>query len=392
MRFIKITTAQTCQTLHYYMKAIKYILLILVLTSCQKKEPIPTDNPTEQYVWPTDAWTTKDPSKLNVNTLLLDSIDTKINNGDYGNVHSLLIVKDGYLIFENYYNGASSYAPHELQSATKSIASIICGIAIDKNYFSDNSTLLNHIDPNYSHNNDSLRNLITIKNLLDMRLGIDWKEWGYPASQKDNIIMANSPDWIQYILNKPMATSPNETFVYNTGASCFISALIDYETPYTTEGFSDEFLFTPIGITSQDWWVQDSKGIVHTGGGLKLTAQDMARFGFLILKEGDCDGNQIISQNYLSKLTNPASLSVISIPVNSIPQPLHYGYHFWNIPMTVNGIDYNIIAVMGTGGQVIFIIKKLDLVVVSTAWNLTEPNQTSSPMEWLKNYIIPSAQ
>ena len=151
-------------------------------------------------------------------------------------------------------------------------------------------------------------------------------------------------------------------------------------------------MFSPIGITSQDWWVQDSKGIVHTGGGLKMTAQDMARFGFLILKNGTWDGKKIISQNYLSKLTNPASLNVLSLPVNSAPQTLHYGYHFWNIPMTINGFIYNVIAAMGTGGQVIFIIKELDLVVVSTAWNLTEPNQTSSPIEWLKNYIIPSAQ
>src|SRR5699024_4505074 len=145
------------------------------------------------------------------------------------------------LIFEDYYNGSSSNDPHELQSATKSIASIITGIAIDKNYFSENDSVLNHIDPNYSHDNNPMRNKITIENLLDMRLGIDWREWGYPTSQKDNVIMANSPDWIQYILNRPMATAPNTAFLYNTGASCFISAIIDHESPFNTKDFSEQF-------------------------------------------------------------------------------------------------------------------------------------------------------
>lgn len=374
------------------MRPTKYIIIMLIVASCRKDDPIMIDNSTEQYIWPTNEWTKKEPSDLEVNNIYLDSLNTKLNNGSYGNVHSLLIVKDGFLIFENYYNGSSSSESHELQSATKSIASIICGIAIDQNLFSENDFVLDHIDSSYYHNNDPMRNNITIKNVLDMRLGIAWKEWGYPTNQKDNIIMANSPDWIQYILNSPMDTAPNTTFLYNTGASCFISALIDNNSSLNTENFSNQFLFTPIGITSQDWWVQDSKGVVHTGGGLKMTAQDMARFGFLILKDGNWDGNEVVSQNYLSKLTSPSSLNVFSVPVNSVAQPLHYGYHFWNIPLSVNNVYYTIIAAMGTGGQVIFIIKELNLVVVSTAWNLTEPNQTSSPLEWLVNYIIPSAQ
>lgn len=374
------------------MRAVKYIIIFLIMVSCHEDDSIIIDNLTDQYVWPTNEWTIKDPLNLEMDKSYLGSLNTKINNGEYGNVHSLLIVKDGYLVFENYYNGSSSSQSHELQSATKSIASILCGIAIDQNYFTENDFVLSHLDNDYSHDNDPMRNSITIENVLNMQLGIDWNEWGYSSSLQDNIIMANSSDWIQYILNKSMSTNPNSLFLYNTGASTFISALINNKTPYTTENFSNQFLFNPIGIDSQDWWVQDSKGIVHTGGGLKLTAQDMARFGFLILQNGIWDEKQIISENYLAKIATPSTLNILSVPVNSTPQPLHYSHHWWNLQISSNGNKYDIIAAMGTGGQSIFIIKELNLVVVSTAWNLTEPNQTSSSLEWLKNYIIPSVQ
>lgn len=373
------------------MKTLKLFFFFLLFASCQKKEVI--DNPDEKFVWPTNKWSTKAAADVKMETSYLDNLNAKINKGDYDNVHSLLIVKDGFLVFENYYNGSSVGKAHELQSATKSIASILCGIAMDKNYFSATDFVLNNIDNSYTHSNNINRDNITIENLLNMKLGIDWKEWGYPTAQQDNVIMANSPDWIQYLLNQPMTTNkPGTSFLYNTGASAFISAMIDEKTPLSTLNFGQQYLFKPIGISSQDWWVKDSKGIVHTGGGLKLTAQDMARFGFLILKNGKWNGSQIISENYLSKIAKPSELNVLSVPVNSSPQVLHYSHHWWNIPIVVNGKSYNIISALGTGGQAIFIIKELNMVVVSTAWNLSEPNQTSAPIEWLVNYIIPAAQ
>lgn len=372
-------------------QSIAGIFVLLMLFSCKKEQVVDTDDPSKNYVWPTTKWAYEKPENVKVNPVYLDSLHTKINNEDYGNVHSLLIVKDGYLIFENYYNGSAATDTHELQSAAKSIASVLAGIAMDKNYFSENDFVINLIDTQYHHDNDARRNKITIKNVLDMRLGMEWKEWGYPVSEKDNILMANASDWIQYLLNKPMATTPNTSFLYNTGASCFISTLIDWNSPMNTKDFSNQYLFAPIGIHTQNWWIQDTKGIVHTGGGLKLTAADMARFGLLVLNEGKWDGKQIFSQTYFSKLSHPTSLNVLSVPVNAESQTLHYAYHFWNIPMKVNKETYNIIAAMGTGGQAIFIIQALNLVVVTTAWNLTEPFQTSSPLEWLKNFIIPAA-
>ncbi len=387
-----IKPLSTTFDLFCYRQWITIVFILLLLFSCKKEQFVDTDDSSPNYVWPTSNWTSERPGNVQVNPIYLDSLQTKISNGEYGNIHSLLIIKAGYLIFEKYYNGSSATDTHELQSATKSIASILAGIAMDKNYFSENDFVINAIDTQYNHDNDARRNKITIKNMLDMRLGMEWKEWGFPMSEKDNILMANAPDWIQYLLNKPMLNTPNTSFLYNTGASCFISALINWNTPMNTKDFSNQFLFAPIGIQTQNWWIQDTKGILHTGGGLKMTARDMARFGLLVLNEGKWDGKQIFSPTYFSKLSHPTTLNVLSVPVNAESQSMHYTYHFWNIPMKVNKDTYNIIAALGTGGQAIFIIQALDIVVVTTAWNLAEPYQTSSPLEWLKNFILPAVQ
>ena len=165
--------------------------------------------------------------------------------------------------------------------------------------------------------------------------------------------------------------------------------MINHTSGTVTENFADLYLFSPTGITSQDWWVKDTKGIVHTGGALKLSSQDMARFGFLILNDGVWDSDTIISKQFLTNAFLPSTENVFSLYLNDEYQALHYGYHWWIMPVEYNGKTYSIIVAWGTGMQCLFIIKELDMVVVTTAWNIVDPYQVVA-VEWIKKYFLPS--
>jgi len=366
------------------------LLVFFAVLSCKKDNEQPSLPPVNPaYVWPTQSWSAKPPGEVGLSAAPLDELSAAIGAGNFGAIHSLLIVKGGYLVFEKYYNGASATQSHELQSATKSVASVLAGIAIDKGFFSEEDTVVRLLSGTYAKDGNALRRAMIVKDILTMRHGMQWKEWGYPKAQQDNIIMANSPDWIQYLLDRPMQTPPGTVFNYSTGASVFISGMIHHRTSVTTDSFARAHLFSPIGIHSADWWVKDSKGMEHTGGALKLTAPDMARFGFLILKDGVWDGRQIISRAFLDRSFAPATSNVLTVALNGEQQALHYGYHWWIIPVAFNNRTVQVIAAMGTGGQYIFIIKEFDLVVVTTGWNLSEPAQ-SAPVGWLKKDILPA--
>lgn len=329
-------------------------------------------------------WPPKTLSEVKLNPVKVEGLVREIRKGGFGKIHSLIVVKDGGLVCEEYFNGTTADTPQDLQSATKSIASIVVGIAIDKGCFRLTDRVLDLLPPGYPHPED--RAATTVKDVLTMKHGMRWREWGATPQEKDNYIMANGRDWIGYLLKQPMADPPGRTFSYSTGASVYLSGILHGKSGMTTEQFSRKYLFDPLGIKSQSWWIKDAKGIEHTGGGLKMTAMDLARIGYLVLKDGKWSGRQIVSKRYLDAAFTPDTENALAVG----DLKASYGYHCWLLSAKVGDKTYRVRTAMGVGGQYVFVIQELGLVVVTTAWNTKEPEQ-SRPLGWIKQIFLPNA-
>jgi CubicO group peptidase (beta-lactamase class C family) len=280
--------------------------------------------------------------------------------------HSLLVIRNGYLITEQYYQTDnhiySRDCKHYIYSCTKSITSILVGIAIEQGYINNvHQKVLDFFPDRNISNVDSRKEAMTLEHLLTMTSGMNWVEWHTNPSDPANSfnLMVRSSDWVQYVLDRPMNFDPGEVFNYNTGGSHLLSAIIQKATGRTTLSFAQEYLFNPLNITLGDIvWDYDPSGIVSGGTGLYLTPQDMAKIGYLYLMNGTWpfNGKQIVSAEWITNATrsNP-----------HLGSEDLYGYQVWFTSLT--DCDIKGYFAWGYNTQKIYIIPELDLVVVYTS-------------------------
>jgi CubicO group peptidase (beta-lactamase class C family) len=336
--------------------------------------------------WPTASWLRKTMPEVGINATRINNLVSRIQGNAYGDIHSLLITRKGYLVSENYFNGHTASEAHDMESVTKSVGSAMVGIAMDKGYLTVNDKIANIFSSYSIQNMDARKSAITVRNVLTQKHGLYWRE--RPDPNENNGPMVQSSNWLKYVLDMPMESAPGTVFNYSTGNSALMGGMIKMKTPYKPEDFARAFLFDPIGIRSQDWWCKDPTGMIHTGGCLKLSSRDMARFGFMVLNNGKWNGQQIVSKTYLDTAYNPDSFNVWP-SING-----GYGYQMWLIPATVNGHTYWMRTSVGHGGQYIFVVPELDLVVVSTAWNLDAndcPSCITAAIRMIREDIMPAA-
>jgi CubicO group peptidase (beta-lactamase class C family) len=336
--------------------------------------------------WPTAAWRYKALEQTGFNAARIASLNQAIQAGSFGRVYSLLIVRDGHLVSERYFNGSWAEARHDLQSATKSIGSLMVGIAIDKGYLTLDDRIVDIFASYGIRNVDSRKQQMTVRHVLTHKHGSQWCEWDCPADRRDNFIMYRVPNsnFIQYVVDKPMEAEPGTVFRYSTGHSALLGGMIKQKTPYTPEHFAKAFLFDPIGMTSAVWFEKDSVGMIHTGSILATTAQDLARFGFLVLNDGTWSGQQIVSKGYLD-----AAYQVDTVDPAGVG--MHYGRQMWIVPATVGGTTYMMRTAAGTGGQWVFVVPELDLVVVTTGWEVSGNVSVTAAVDMMTRYILPAA-
>jgi CubicO group peptidase (beta-lactamase class C family) len=261
-------------------------------------------------------------------------------------VHSVLVVRNGYVVMEAYYYPYNSSRVHPLLSCSKSFLSALIGIAIDEGYLNLEDKALDFF-PDRTIANDSLRKqAITVEHLLRMMSGLDWPESSASYSSSNNILwqMMDSPDWAQFVLDRPMAVAPGTTFNYSTGDSQLLGAILEKATGTSTEEFARTRLFEPLGVPSNRWyWESSPEGVAFGGGGLNLTPRDMAKFGTLYLEGGVWEGEQVVPADWVEASVTPS----------------HYGYQWWRL---ANG-GY---AALGYGGQLIAVVPDLELVAIIT--------------------------
>lgn len=313
-------------------------LALVLATACGPAAPAPYQLST--------GWQTSIPAEQGLDAGRLEAMQAAVA-GQGLDLHSLLVVRNGYIVQETYFNSFQAGSKHELFSCTKSFIATLVGIAIDQGYLAGvDAPVSDFFAGRIWQNGSPSKDRLTVEDLLTMTSGLDWQE-GDPTYRQ----MYISADWVQFVLDLPMAGEPGGAFNYCSGCSHVLSAILAEATGMSTQEFARQRLFAPLGIADFSW-ESDRDGLAIGGWGLQLTPRDMAKLGYLYLKAGEWDGQQVVSSGWVQAAVTKHT---------STDGELGYGYQWWVYP------EYNAYAALGRGGQTIFVLPELQLVVVATA-------------------------
>lgn len=311
-----------------------------------------------------DGWETASLKEQAVDTARVYQLFSQMYEG--GNkVHSVLLVKDNTLVIEEYFNGQEANEQHDLRSATKSIISLLVGIALDKGYIKSlDDPLATYLKTPVPENNlHSQKDSITLRHLLTMATGLDCNDWdAKSAGQEDRVY--RKKDWIQYTLDLPLVNEPGSVSQYCTMGVILMAEIIGRASGMPIDAFAAKYLFEPLGITNVSWGHTSNKEVITSGKRLYMTSRDMAKIGQLVLDKGIWDEKQIVSSEWVEEST--ATQTTIT--------GREYGYLWWNIPLGAEGQRVVAKVASGNGGQYIMVVPELDMVAVFTggAYNSQE--------------------
>jgi CubicO group peptidase (beta-lactamase class C family) len=192
---------------------------------------------------------------------------------------------------------------------------------------------------------------------------MDYWEQPYSDSPHDSLNRSTG-DWTKFILDRRMTSTPGTTWAYNSGAAILTCSLIREIVKEPVSTFARRELFQPIGITSDTWFLSPFDGLPHCGGGLNLSTPDLARIGYLVLRNGKWGDKQVVPSAWITEMTRPYSSGSALYFANYGSK---YGYFWWLFPETRNGSGAGVWAGSGTGGQWLFVVPSQDLVIALTA-------------------------
>ncbi len=373
------------------MRIKRYVLLLLNLAMLGAPAAA-------QDEWPTRGWRLTTPPAVDLDPQVLTAFDADIAAGNYGYVDSLLVIRHGKIAFERYYghdygriyyeeartrgplvvgdlSGPYNYFNdwwhpyyrdtllHTMQSVTKSVTSVVVGIAVSRNEFPDLDTpVLDFFDPDRVAHVDDRKRRMTIRHLLTMTAGIEWNE-DLPYTHPDNTWSAlqEAVDWVRFTIDRPMAHEPGETFQYNSGATLILGHIFNAATGMDLEEYAVKHLFAPLGIENY-YWKRTPTGLLDVQEGLYVSSRDIAKIAYLYLQHGQWEGQQVVSAAWVEDSVVPF------VPVRE-DGSWEYGYKWWLIHYQHDGEDKVAITGLGFGDQIPMLLPDLDMVIVFTGWN-----------------------
>ncbi|HPG41524.1 MAG TPA: serine hydrolase [bacterium] len=320
--------------------------------------------------WPTQEWQTVTPEAVGMAPDKLASLDPTIRSR-YGNINGIVIVRNGYIVYEQYFNGYGPADTHNVASVTKSFISALIGIAIDKGYIKSVEQKALEFFPEYvPAANDILKRTVTIRHLLTMTAPIASHTTGKNWEPLDRL--RRQRDWVRYILDL-LGTGQPGKFQYSTAGVHLLSAIITRATGLCAREFANQHLFRPTGMSeipdhamksfllddvfgkNVSGWIKDPQGITTGGWGLTITVRDIARFGLLYLNNGVWDDQQVIPAVWIEEST--------AMNANK------YGYLWWLFE--ADGSPAYTAA--GSGGSHIYCLPNKDLVVAIASKIIPKP-------------------
>jgi CubicO group peptidase (beta-lactamase class C family) len=273
-------------------------------------------------------------------------------------VHGVVIVRHGKVVFEAYFPPFSEQDKHIIYSATKSVTAMLTGAAIADGLIAGDTQPVAELLPAYREllsTQDIGELSLQVKHLLTMTAGFDWSDGPYGvAASGDFSRLLGASDGVAYILNKSRTAVPGSRYNYNSGCSHLLAAIIQEATGRTVLDYAKERLFAPIGISDVAW--SEYEGIANGGSELFLRPRDMARLGYLVLRRGRWEGRQVLLEEWVDKMTAP----MLSTNVEQLGEMYGYGWYTKELG------GQTVWSAEGLGGNGIYVVPKLDLVVVFT--------------------------
>ncbi len=301
-------------------------------------------------VWPTRGWESSSPEAQGMSSQeLANLVVFGISNG----MDSLLVARHGRIVAEAYYAPFASGVRHRVNSVTKSVIGSLVAMALKDGLLKSlDQPMLDFFPEHHVAHLDERKKVLTLQSLLDMRSGLDWSEPLQSTPPQSFLDMQRSPNWVRFILDRPMAARPGERFDYNSGNPHILSAILSKVTGKSALAYAKDKLFKPLGIEDVAWR-HDPQGVAGGGAGLYLQPRDMAKLGYLWLRGGAWDGQQLLPPQWVDKARH-ATIGM------GLGPDLHYANLFWSMP--AKGITMAV----GYHRQLIVVMPALDIVAVFT--------------------------
>lgn len=316
--------------------------------------------------WPTEDWRTADPTSHNVDASRLNAMMDYVKLKGIS-ILGVVVIRNGYIVFEQYAPGLGVGSRGEVYSVTKSFASTLVGISQRKGLLTDLGAKVLDLLPGEYANVDAAKQAMTLEDVLTMRSGLTWTD-------DDQTLTAfySAADPIQYMLDLPMASQPGADFNYCSGCSHLLTTLVGKATGQNVQDFAQAELLSPLGITGA-YWQPARNGAPMGGWGLSLTPREMAKLGYLFLRGGTWDGEEIVTKEWVQAAASKHTTT---------DGPNGYGYQWWTHP------KFPAYMALGRYGQTIYVNPSKDLVVAIRA---QEANH--DPIYYLlETYIEPAVQ
>jgi CubicO group peptidase (beta-lactamase class C family) len=346
-----------------------------------------------------DGWTTAPQADLGLDPAKLCELDSFIAQWPAANIHAVVVVRKGRLAMERYFSGADErwgsplgtvqYAAdvkHDLRSISKSVTSLLVGIARGEGKFPALDSSAIDFFPQYASLKTADNARITFADFLTMSSGLAWDEslpYSNPANSERRLIDAADP--LQYVFEQRLVARPGETYSYNGGGTTVLGAAVAKATGQRLDDYARDRLFSPLGITDYEWvklpFAAGSPPAAASG--LRLRARDSAKLGQILLSDGAWQEKQVLPKGWAAESIKPR--------ING--EGLYfYGYQWWLGRSFRNGGEFTWAAGVGLGGQRLYVVPALDLVVMVNAGHYDGPLQGVIPLGIFTRVVLPAVK
>jgi len=350
-----------------------------------------------------DGWAVAAPDQEGLDPALIRGIGPRLEVLTEAKAHGVVIARHGRLVYERYFAGNDwrlstplgdvnfdAATKHDMRSISKSVTSLLVGIAFDRGLLTDLDAPVFSFFPEYEALRTPEKDRITLRHLLTMSSGLAWNENTVPFTGPSNSYsqMEAAPRADHFVLAQPLAAQPGEVFNYNTGTANLLGLILRKISGKRLDAFAKETLFDPLRI--EDWdWDYDAGFNPAAGTGLRLRPRDLAKIGQLVLQHGVWNGRQVVSSAWIEEAMIPRTTGK-SLMLKLVPEGISsYGFLWWLGRLPVDHPEHDLIVANGYGGQRLFILPDLDLVVVTTAGDYGGKSMGLTGATALTEFLLP---
>jgi len=344
------------------------LLLVLVAAVARAGTPAECGAPAAM----SDDWPVSPPAQQGLDPELICATGPGLAKRTEAAPHGVGVVRHGALVYEQYFAGEDMYGYvvphnantlHDIASITKGVVALLIGIAFDRGWLSDLDAPIVSFFPEYADLRTPEKDRITLRHLLAMTSGLDWPERAISLDDWANVVRQgwSASDPYRFVLARPVETTPGTAWNYNSGGVWLLGLILRKVSGQPIEEFAKEALLEPLGIQDEVWG-RFPNGDAATSGGLRLRPRDLAKLGQLVLNGGVWHGRRIVSADWIKQMIAPQSPSVARFSFAR-----SYGYLWWQGQSLIGDHDIEWVGALGRGGQRLYVVPALNLVVAVTA-------------------------